>query len=511
MFDLATLALRPLYGGAAGPGHKVGGYPEFDGWPRWDSVTHQAMHEEWLRRAMDGGLRLIVVLAVNNEWMCSTLEAITPLDQAELIANPKAGFYLLAAKVAQGALFTPDVCRDMPAVDRQLNEARQMEAYIDQRAGGPGKGWYRIVGSPAEARQVIADGKLAVVLGVEVDSLFGCEKNRRQCTESFVAAQLAQYYDRGVRHVFPIHFYDNAFGGSASSNLLITKRWSNPIQTRDCRSLGYSYDNGRCNATGLTDLGKFFIRELARRGMIIDVDHMSELSFNDTMDILEPMRYPVVSGHTGFTAISLGDKNSEGNKTPRDLERIRKVGGMVAIIPHQGDLNEISTFGRPNGAQIPHSCGNSSETVVQAYLYAVHSLPGTPVGIGSDFNGFAGLPGPRLGDEACPGGIAAALRNRTGLRYPFTIRAKGVEITMNRSVVGNMTLDFNTAGLAHIGMLPDMIADFQVLGVTPRELDPLFKSAEGYIRLWEQALDPEKWRRRKRTPVGTTILLMEDE
>src|SRR5215471_19180490 len=34
-------------------GHKVGGWPEFDGWPRWDSLTHQAVFEDWLRRAVD--------------------------------------------------------------------------------------------------------------------------------------------------------------------------------------------------------------------------------------------------------------------------------------------------------------------------------------------------------------------------------------------------------------------------------------------------------------------------
>jgi hypothetical protein len=31
-----------------GLGHSVGGWPEFDGWPRWDSVTHQMVHVDWL-------------------------------------------------------------------------------------------------------------------------------------------------------------------------------------------------------------------------------------------------------------------------------------------------------------------------------------------------------------------------------------------------------------------------------------------------------------------------------
>ena len=493
-YDLATLALRSEYGGGAGAQHKVGGYPQFDGWPRWDNVTHQAMHQDWLKRAVDGGLRLIVVLAVNNEWMCSTLEAITPADQARLVVDPAGGVALLAAKIADGALQTPEICKDMGAVDRQLDEARQMEAYIDQEAGGPGLGWYRIVGSPAEARQVIGQGKLAVVLGTEVDSLFGCDKGSQSCTTELISARLDEYYARGVRHVFPIHFYDNAFGGSANSNLLITKRWKNPIHTKDCRDQGYTYDDGKCNALGLTPTGAFLIRELARRGMIIDIDHMSEQAFNDTMDILEPVHYPVVSGHTGFNGIASTDKNHEGNKTAADLTRIQKVGGMVAVIPHQGDLSEIQTFQPASGSptMIPHTCGNSSETVAQAYLYAIHQLPGTPVAFGTDINGFAGLPGPRMGDEACPGGKTASYNPRTTLGYPFTVRAPGFGVTMDKSVVGNNTFDFNTAGLAHVGMLPDMIADFQSLGMTQEDLGPLLNSAEGYIRVWERARRSKK-------------------
>ena len=42
---------------------------------------------------------------------------------------------------------------------------------MNAQAGGPGKGWLQIVYSPEEARQIIGDNKLAVILGVEVDSL----------------------------------------------------------------------------------------------------------------------------------------------------------------------------------------------------------------------------------------------------------------------------------------------------------------------------------------------------
>src|SRR5262249_25956611 len=37
-------------------------------------------------------------------------------------------------------------------------------------------------------------------------------------------------------------------------------------------------------------------------------------------------------------------------------------------------------------------------------------------------------------------------------------------------------------------LLPDMLADLEVLGVASQDLEPLFNSAEGYVKMWEKAL-----------------------
>ena len=66
-----------------------------------------------------------------------------------------------------------------PTVDRQIERIYELQAYIDEQENGtcavPPCGWYRIVTSPQKAREVIRSGKLAVVIGVEVDTLFGCK------------------------------------------------------------------------------------------------------------------------------------------------------------------------------------------------------------------------------------------------------------------------------------------------------------------------------------------------
>jgi hypothetical protein len=42
--------------------------------------------------------------------------------------------------------------------------------------------------------------------------------------------------------------------------------------------------------------------------------------------------------------------------------------------------------------------------------------------------------------------------------------------------------------MAHIGLIPEYIEDARQDGATDAELEPLFRSAEGYIRVWEKAV-----------------------
>lgn len=447
-------------------GHATGGAPDFHGWPRWDSVSHQAVHEDWLFRAVEGGLRLMVMLAVNNEFFCSR-------------ANRAPG----------------RTCRDMEAVDLQLQAAKDMEAHIDHKAGGPGLGWYRIVSSPAEARRVIGAGKLAVVLGIEVDYLFDC-RSESDLTADELRERLDTYHGLGVRHILPVHFGDNGFGATAFQNAMITDAGAPPlsprnplgtldayrIRTEDARWAGYEYRSGRRNVAGLTDLGRTLITEMIARKMLIDIDHMSARTKADVLEICEAARYPVLSSHSAFLDISVGDKRHEGQLRAEEVERIRGVGGMLAPIVRPGTLTDVTTYG-----QVEHCCGGTSNTLAQSYLYAVSAMPGRPVALGTDINGFAGLPGPRFGPEACPGG-ASSDAQPGGVEYPFTAAATGAP--MHQSVVGNRTFDFNLDGLAHIGLLPDLIADLESQGVTQAQLQPLLRSAEGYIRSWERASRP---------------------
>ena len=97
----------------------------------------------------------------------------------------------------------------MEHVDHQLIKVRELQDYVDAQYGGPGKGWFRIVYSPEEAREVVRAGKLAVILGIEIENPFNCFVDEREgfktCDDALVRERLNSYYDKGVRALFPSH------------------------------------------------------------------------------------------------------------------------------------------------------------------------------------------------------------------------------------------------------------------------------------------------------------------
>jgi hypothetical protein len=162
-------------------------------------------------------------------------------------------------------------------------------------------------------------------------------------------------------------------------------------------------------------------------------------------------------------------------------------GGMVSVILHQGGRNDIKTYQRGSSTPVPFDCGNSDQAWAQVYLYAIDHMNGGAVGIGSDFNGLAGEPAPRFGGDACDGDRSDPYNPAGGISYPITPFGGGGPI--GQMQIGSRTFNYNTDGLANIGLYPDFIADLQANGMTNQDLSPLFRSAEAYVRMWEAASD----------------------
>lgn len=60
---------------------------------------------------------------------------------------------------------------------------------------------------------------------------------------------------------------------------------------------------------------------------------------------------------------------------------------------------------------------------------------------------------------------------------------------LERCIAGSYAFDFNVDGLAHYGLIPDLMQDLHNVGVGPTTLGALFNSAEQYIRAWERCQD----------------------
>jgi microsomal dipeptidase-like Zn-dependent dipeptidase len=476
-----------------GIGHRSRGYPSFEGWPHYNSYTHQQEYYTWLKRAVQGGLKLIVMHALSNEVLCKYLGH----DHA---------------------------CDDMANADLQLREARKLQCFVDFQndCHYNNNGWYQVADSPAQARNIIQRGGLAVVLGLEVDSLFNCRVG--QCTHDSVEHDLQRYRGLGVRHLFPIHLFDNAFGGTAVSRDFFNFGSAivnhDLLHVRDCSDKQYEFHFGEltgkasalissmstffgvayprypkaaahCNETGLNPLGADLIGMLMKNGMLIDVDHMSVLARATTLEMAKVAEYPgLVSGHSGFMAQLHGHTKHEGQLTADEVKQLLERGGMVAPILHQGGRKELDAWKPTKDAPsaVTNDCSNSAKSFAQAYLYAVdatkqHAKGRAGVGFGSDLNGFAGMPAPRFGPYACGGDGEP---QKAPVVYPFT-PLHGSVTQLGRLQSGYRIFDINYDGFAQVGLFPDFIEELQKVGVSQQDLEPLFTAADDYIETWAAA------------------------
>jgi hypothetical protein len=165
------------------------------------STIHQQMYWKWVKRAWQGGLRLLVADVLHN------LGSELVLNNYWVIPNPSnAGDW-------------PDTFPDaitMHATDEQTAVQRQvcaLEKMLLQSENNE-MGFAQIVTTPAQARTVIASGRLAIVLGTEIDSLGSLRAGGLPPNYS-AAAEVKFLHDLGITKVTPIHALDNTLGGAA--------------------------------------------------------------------------------------------------------------------------------------------------------------------------------------------------------------------------------------------------------------------------------------------------------
>jgi microsomal dipeptidase-like Zn-dependent dipeptidase len=432
--------------------HNTEGWPSFAGWPRDESQSHEGTYWKWIERAWRSGLRIMVNDLVENRALCE----LYPLKQNN--------------------------CNEMQSAFKQAEDMYALQDYIDAQFGGPGKGFLRIVKTPAEARRVINAGKLAMVLGIEVSEVLDCGQflDQPKCTPATIDRELDRLHGIGVRSLFPVHKFDNALGGtkfdSGATGVLVNvgnkyatgKFWSadhcevenhdNTPQPIGDAEAGLIYTlfgtvltqpllQGQlpvyppspvCNPRGLTPLGEYVIRGMMKRGMIVETDHLSGKARAQALDILEAANYGgVISSH------SWGD--------PIAQRRLQRLGGLV------GPISTVAT-------QFAEEWRTARANRDSRFFFGT--------GFGSDINGLHSQPVPRANAAQNP------------VRYPFRSFDGGSVIDRQRS--GTRLYDVNVDGVDHYGLYPDWIEDLRMVA-GPQIVADMANGAEAYLQMWARA------------------------
>ena len=431
------------------------GWPDFPWWPNHQQMSHMGYYYKWIERAYLSGLRLMVTDLVENEVLCNVQKTVNP-----------------------ASWINPNNCNTMASIRLQAQRMHEMQDYIDAQAGGRGKGFFQIVTSPEQARAVIANGQMAVLMGVEASETFNCGL-KDSCSTATIETQLNELYNLGIRTIFPTHKFDNQLGGSAVEDGFINLgMWLSSgrfFETKECdahthgkhfksgfpligdvpvikdilnsANLNPVYDESieHCNQHGITPLGVYLVNRMIDKHMLIELDHMSDLTSTAVMDIVEARNYSgVISSHSWMA----DGKNGEVH---RDTRRLIEAGGFTA--PYNSDANSI-------------------QGSISRYLDIVEQTPYWPgVGFGTDMSGLGGQAGPRYDVDSNP------------LQYPFTSE---FGITFDKQKSGNRVFDLNKDGIAHYGLVADHLEDIREQA-PQRIYEAVMNSAEAYLQMWERA------------------------
>lgn len=442
--------------------HLKEGYPTFSGWPKYSTMYHQQMYIDWIKRAYEGGQRLMCVLGVTNMFWATRA-------------------------IGMGAL-TGIPIDDETVGLKQLEEFRQVVAENSE--------WMEIALSPSHARRIILSNKMAIVLGLEMDNFGNFKDENYFWKESYpmppsnplvplsrdltqakkqLVDKIDQYYDQlGIRQVTPLHYITGVFGGTSVNGFgfsLIQNSFTNTgYELREGWDKGYYYNIAKdislgqwvagnfyepimgmkpiyfqcdpgvapvitdpgikdnClkilstrNAKGLTPRGSLMFKSLMRKGMLIDIDHASTETIEQLFNLGDSYNYPLLSSHTDPFEISyppgnrfliFGDDHKENYRLfgTTIFGNLRKEGHLL---PQSYDrLNKIGgmsglllipyrklPFSKLQGHAVANNCDGSSKTWAQMYLYSVYKMPGKGIALSSD-RGFTQFIGPRFGPHA---------------------------------------------------------------------------------------------------------------
>jgi membrane dipeptidase len=228
---------------------------------------------------------------------------------------------------------------------RALAMIEALEAQIARHASD-----LELARSATDVRRIVASGKIAALMGLEGGHAIDDD-----------LAHLRDFHARGVRYM--------------------TLTWSHTHGWADA-----SGDEPRHG--GLTDFGRDVVREMNRLGMLVDVSHVSDETFWDTLEVTTK---PVIASHSSARALT----DVPRNMSDAMLQAVSENGGVVMINfggafidPRKAGTANIVWDALVHGGPSPVPLG-----LLLDHIEHVARVAGVDhVGLGSDFDGTIFLP-----------------------------------------------------------------------------------------------------------------------
>jgi membrane dipeptidase len=168
-----------------------------------------------------------------------------------------------------------------PAVEKALDQIAAVQENVERYSSD-----LVLARTAEDVRRAHAEGKIAVLMGVEGGHMLGND-----------IRMVRIFADLGVRYITLAHFYNDEWADSSTDKP--------------------AHD-------GLTDHGKDIVREMNRRGILVDVSHVSDKTFEDALAV---SRAPLIASHSSCRAIC----NHPRNMSDAMIRELAAKGGVIQI------------------------------------------------------------------------------------------------------------------------------------------------------------------------------------
>ncbi len=286
------------------------------------------------------------------------------------------------------ALWAPTFYKGGEAVRRTLLLRDAMQQFLDAHPDQ-----IELALTAADVERLTQAGKIAAILTIEGGHQIAAD-----------LGVLRMYHRLGVRSMTLTHFRNNEWADASTD---------------------------RPEHNGLSDFGKDVVREMNRLGMIVDISHVSDQTFYDTLAISTK---PLIASHSSCRALS----NVPRNMTDDMIRALAQKGGVIGINFGEGFLTPAGAANLQNAIQTMsyndptvtgkalddyaaqqyikqyRTSNKSRATLDDAVAHIDHAvkLAGIDhVGIGSDYDGIESTP-QGLEDVSKMPALVAALRKR---------------------------------------------------------------------------------------------------